>query len=100
MRECTVNAAQGAWTCGVLVAEHWLELNVGMKLHPHLGGNDAVAVLNSSPQLQLLQLPPQVLTVLLLLLFPGEWKQKETQRGGDCFNPGDIHVQCHSKPKG
>lgn len=80
-QECIVkNAAQGAWRCGNPVAEHWLELDVGMKLHPCLGGNDAVAVLNSSSQLQLFQLLPQVLPLLLLLLFPETSEQRETRR--------------------
>lgn len=76
--------ARGTWRCGVPVAEHWLELDVGLELHPGLGRNDAVAVLNSSPQLQLFQLLPQVLPLLLLLLLPETWEQKESQRLFKC----------------
>lgn len=52
MQVCTVkDVAQGAWTCGIPVAEHWLVLDVRMSLHPCLSGNDAITVVYSSSQL-------------------------------------------------
>lgn len=74
------------------VASLWQNLDVGMKLHPHLSGDDAVAVLNSSPQLQLFQLLPQDLPLLLLLLFPETRKQKGNPDRCRFLHVGDIYL--------